>query len=397
MRILYVADGRSPTAINWIKYFLDRGHEIHLASTYPTNPLLQLASLSIIPVAFSQAAQVTPSHPAKDQNSLIKRISTASMRTRFRQFFGPLTLRKAAVKLENIVNRIKPDLIHALRIPYEGMLASMVNTEVPLLVSVWGNDFTLHAGSTPLMRRYTRNTLKRADSVMVDCHRDLRLAAEWGFEETKPEIVLPGGGGVDLELFHPPKTPRGTADTVINPRGMRAYVRNDTFFKSIPLVLAHKPQVQFLCPTMRDEPQAQKWIHDLSINQNVHLLPSQSHTEMAALFRKSNVAVSPSEHDGTPNTLLEAIASGCFPIAGDIESLREWIEPGVNGFLFDPNDPQALANGIIRALNDSNLRAAAQAHNTQLIADKAERHQTMSKAEMFYKSMLKSNEGVIQK
>lgn len=44
---------------------------------------------------------------------------------------------------------------------------------------------------------------------------------------------------------------------------------------------------------------------------------------MAYLFRLADVTVSLSEDDGTPNTLLEAVACGCFPIAGDIESVRE--------------------------------------------------------------------------
>ena len=41
---------------------------------------------------------------------------------------------------------------------------------------------------------------------------------------------------------------------------------------------------------------------------------------MAALFRQAQVMLSITTHDGTPNTLLEGLASGCFPIAGDIES-----------------------------------------------------------------------------
>ena len=56
MRILFVADGRSPIALNWIRYFVDCGDEVHLASTFPCRPELALASLSIVPVAFSQSA-----------------------------------------------------------------------------------------------------------------------------------------------------------------------------------------------------------------------------------------------------------------------------------------------------------------------------------------------------
>ena len=120
---------------------------------------------------------------------------------------------------------------------------------LPLLVSVWGNDFTLHAPSTPWMRQATRRALARADALHSDTQRDLLLASDWGFDPAKPGIVLPGGGGIQLDVFYPPDTPPGPV--VINPRGLRAYVRNDTFFKAVPLVLEQIPEARFLCPTMQ--------------------------------------------------------------------------------------------------------------------------------------------------
>jgi glycosyltransferase involved in cell wall biosynthesis len=108
---------------------------------------------------------------------------------------------------------------------------------------------------------------------------------------------------------------------------------------------------------------------------------------MAELFRRSQVAVSPSTHDGTPNTLLEAMACGCFPVAGDLESLREWITPGANGLLVAPGDPRALADAVLLALEQPALRQRAREHNRQLIAEKADYHQVMRKAESFYSSI----------
>ena len=81
-----------------------------------------------------------------------------------------------------------------MRIPFEGMVASSAKTDAPLLVSVWGNDFTLHAESTPLMASYTGKTLEKADALHADCKRDIRLGVGRGFDCTKPSVVLPGGG-----------------------------------------------------------------------------------------------------------------------------------------------------------------------------------------------------------
>jgi glycosyltransferase involved in cell wall biosynthesis len=169
---------------------------------------------------------------------------------------------------------------------------------------------------------------------------------------------------------------------------MRAYVRNDAFFRAVPLVLAALPGTRFLCPAMAGEPQAERWVKELGIEEAVDLLPPQSRMQMAGLFRQSQVAVSPSEHDGTPNTLLEAMACGCFPVAGDIESVGEWIEDGLNGLLVDPGDPSALAAGIVQAFNDEQLRQEAQAHNLILIVEKATYRVVMEKAEGFYKMIV---------
>jgi len=64
MRILYVADGRSPIAQNWIRHFAHRAgqaDEVYLASTFacPTGVDFPLNGLEIVPVAFSAYKKVT--------------------------------------------------------------------------------------------------------------------------------------------------------------------------------------------------------------------------------------------------------------------------------------------------------------------------------------------------
>lgn len=386
MRILFVADGRSPIALNWMRYFAETGHEVHLVSTYPCAPPLALASLHLIPLAFGEIA---PGEGVKKGTRLLRALIPLTLRTGLRQWLGPLTLQKGVRRLRQVIAAVRPDLIHAMRIPYEGMLAALAlegQSAPPLLISVWGNDFTLHAHATPLMAALTRQTLRRADALHADCRRDLRLAHEWGFGAEKPAVVLPGNGGIQSEVFYPPPTTleEPCAWRVINPRGLRAYVRNDTFFRAIPLVLAKKPEVRFVCPAMAGEAQALRWVKKLGIASAVELLPRQSREEMAALFRQCQVAVSPTTHDGTPNTLLEAMACGCFPVAGDLESLREWITPGENGLLVDANDPRALAEAILQALERPQMRLQAREINTRLVTERADYRRVMREAETFY-------------
>lgn len=406
LKLLFVADGRSPIALNWIDYFIQQGHQVHLASSYPCSPDLCLASLEIVPAAFGEMAGGLEISRKIDNDaggrktgratrarSLIRKSIPVRARTGMRQWFGPLTLPRAARRLQEVAGRIRPDLVHAMRIPYEGMLAAMADLPAPLLISVWGNDFTLHAGSTPLMARYTRQAMRRASALHTDCFRDLRLAKAWGFSEERPARVLPGNGGLQLGVFYPAKGREqrpipGNVPTVINPRGIRAYVRIDTFFRAVPYVLEQNDSVRFVCTEMAGEARAQRWVGELGITSAVELLPRQSRRGMADLFRQSDLAVSPATHDGTPNTLLEAMACGCFPIAGDIESLREWITPGVNGMLFDPANPRQLAQAILKAIASPELRRSAFEQNLRLVSERADYQRVMPQAEGFYRSIM---------
>jgi glycosyltransferase involved in cell wall biosynthesis len=388
MRLLYVADGRSPTALNWIRHFIEIGEEVHLASTYPCQPVPGLASLTVIPVGGSE---LTSDAPLRMRRGL-RRLLPVGLRTAVRRWLGMRTLDRSARRLSDLILHLQPDLIHAMRIPFEGMLAAralQLSAPFPLIVSVWGNDFTLHAPSSRRLGMLTRETMRRADGLHPDCQRDARLAQEWEYGSHKPVLVAPGNGGIHLETFYP--TPQGAAEhpaTVINPRGIRAYVRNDTFFQSIPLILDQLPEVRFVCPAMAGEAQAEAWVKSLHLEAQVQLLPVLSRLEIADLLRRAQVAVSPSIHDGTPNTLLEAMACGCFPVAGDIESLHEWIRSGENGLLVDADSPQALAMAVLRALQDSPLRMQARQINARMIAERAEYGQVMRQAEAFYRRFL---------
>jgi glycosyltransferase involved in cell wall biosynthesis len=384
MKILFVVDGRSPIAQNWIRYFVERGDEVYLASTFATSVDFPLHGLEIIPVAFSGFKKAT-------QQPGTASARTVGLRTAIRQWFGPLTIRRAAQNLRSFIERVKPDIVHAMRIPYEGMLAAAAHASharAPLLISIWGNDFTLHAPSTRLMSHYTRWTMEVANALHTDCHRDVRLAREWGFGKEKPNLVAPGNGGVRSDIFYPPAKPV-EEPIIINPRGFRPYVCNDAFFKAIPLVLDKQPGARFIFALMASESQATQWTQELNIGHAVELLPPLSHSQMAEAFRRARIVASPSIHDGTPNSLLEGIACGCFPIAGDLESIREWITLNENGLLFEATESRSIADAILSAIENKNLRDKAAGLNQNIIADRAEYKQNMKRAVEFYEEVVR--------
>jgi glycosyltransferase involved in cell wall biosynthesis len=397
MNLLFVADGRSPTAISWINNVWQDGHRVSLISTYPCQSMPGLAEFHILPVAFAELASKpggksngsAPNNPIKHA---VQTLRPSLLQLRY--LFGPMTLPLYRKRFLEIVDHIGPELIHALRIPFEGMLAKVAPERYPLVVSIWGNDLTLHAQGSFQMGRNTLATLSRAEGLIADASRDIRLAKVWGYKSDRPSLVVPGCGGIDLEKIELARTssPRTMIDIipinrrlVINPRGLRpGSLRNDVFFEAASIVSRRLPEVCFICPTMAGQPEAEQMVNTYGLDKNTLLLPALTQPDLWWLFAHADVVISPGEHDGVPNSLLEAIASGCFPVAGDIESLREWITPGVNGLLYPPADSAALAEAILLILENPERRFEAARKNRSLIRDRADLVVIRKKATQFY-------------
>jgi glycosyltransferase involved in cell wall biosynthesis len=141
---------------------------------------------------------------------------------------------------------------------------------------------------------------------------------------------------------------------------------------------------------MAGEPVVLQWIRELRISDAVELLPLVEHERMADLFRSAQVVVSPTVHDGTPNSLLEGMACGCLPAAGDLESIREWITPGNNGLLFDPRDSRSIAGAILQGLENEDLRQRAAGLNGKMLASRAEYESCMARAGAFYEKIVRT-------
>ena len=401
--ILLVADGRSTTAQSWVKCVLGLGYKVSLVSSFPCAPLPGLSHFSILPVAFSRFSSQQPGNSSDTRShgvrghlrGMFKKHYGVFQHLRYR--LGPLTVKLQAGKLQRLVNTLQPDLIHALRIPFEGMLVGQLDPGIPRVVSTWGNDLTLHADQSPAMRRLTCACLASMDGIISDTQRDLDLALEWGLRSHVPTLHVPGSGGLNLaqifgadpqafdtDTFHIPDT----GLWAVNSRGYRpGYVHQDVFFESIPIVLAQIPDLCFICPGLAN-PEQQAWLIQQGLQERVFLLPLISQAELWSLNKRCALFISPSSHDGTPNSLIESMAAGCYPIAGDIPTLHEWIENGRNGSLVEPHDPQQLAQTIITAVKNPQLRAEAASYNRALISTRADIRITSPKIKTFYDQVI---------
>jgi glycosyltransferase involved in cell wall biosynthesis len=87
---------------------------------------------------------------------------------------------------------------------------------------------------------------------------------------------------------------------------------------------------------------------------------------------QSHIFVSMSKSDGTSTALLEALASGLYPILSDIPQNREWVNPiEGNGILIALNSVESLAIALDKCVRQiGNLRKYSH-YNIALVNERA--------------------------
>lgn len=87
-----------------------------------------------------------------------------------------------------------------------------------------------------------------------------------------------------------------------------------------------------------------KYITNLRNPQSVKLLGLVRPDELMKLYKQADVVVIPSENEGLPNVLLEAMSTGCLVVANNVGGIPEVINSGINGFLNIENSTEGLFN-----------------------------------------------------
>ncbi len=89
-------------------------------------------------------------------------------------------------------------------------------------------------------------------------------------------------------------------------------------------------------------------IKELGLCGSVELLDKTK--EIVSEYHKASYFCLPSFYEGTPNSICEAMASGLPIICSNVCDNGRYVEDGVNGFLFNPNDVEDIANALQKAL-----------------------------------------------
>jgi glycosyltransferase involved in cell wall biosynthesis len=106
------------------------------------------------------------------------------------------------------------------------------------------------------------------------------------------------------------------------------------------------PQMPFL----------QSLAKELGIERRVLFVGWQSREGLIECYRQANIFLFPSRHEGMPNAMLEAMASGLPVIASCIAGSEELVVDGTNGYLVPSEDVEALQSALEKLLADPALR-----------------------------------------
>jgi glycosyltransferase involved in cell wall biosynthesis len=183
----------------------------------------------------------------------------------------------------------------------------------------------------------------------------------------------------------------GQRYTILSNRQLQPIYNLSLLIRAIPIVLKEEPNARFIIAGVGSERgNLERQVKNLNIGSSVQFLGWVRHEEMPRLLSEADIYVSTSLDDGTSVSLLEAMASGAFPIVTDIPSNREWISDGGNGFLVPIDQERFLAKRIVEAFRNQDLLKRSRDRNFCLIKEKALWPVTIAKTQEIYKMVLKS-------
>jgi len=91
--------------------------------------------------------------------------------------------------------------------------------------------------------------------------------------------------------------------------------------------------------------------NDPILSSKVTLLKYVSYTDIPSYLNKIKVFLFLTESDGLPNTILEALASGCIVISTSIGGIPSIVKEGITGFYVSSRDPRDIAKRVLEVLN----------------------------------------------
>lgn len=271
------------------------------------------------------------------------------------------------MRLASYIRRHRIDLVHSFDVPMNvfGVPFAWLARPQVLLSSQ-----RAHRELTPgLSQKLLRVTDRLVDGTVVNCEAmRTHLIADEG---VRPDHIRLCYNGTDTNRFHagngerPPEF--GAASLVI---GVVCGLRKE---KGLSTLVDAFAQVHETAPGLRLAiigggiclPELRQQAAALGVADTTIFLP-ETH-EVPRLLRGIDIFVLPSLSEALSNSLMEAMASGCCPIASRVGGNPELVADGENGLLFEKGDAAGLAGALRRVILDAGYRKRLVANSVRRI------------------------------
>ena len=355
MKICFLAGANSIHSYKWVKYFADKGHNVHWISL------------------------------AKNTQGEIKNVNFYEITKPFP--FNFFELRK-------LVKKIKPDIFHAHYAGVNGFLASLLNFH-PFILTAWGSDI-LFAGKHFIKKFFVKYALKKADLITTDATHIKDAILNFDIHTSEIKIIC---FGVDVIKFSPGiknqelqnKLKVLNCPVVISLRNLDPLYNIETLIKAIPLVLREIPDAKFIIAGRGpEEENLKKLSENLKVLESICFVNWIPQDELSHYLRIADLYVSTSLSDaGIASSTAEAMACGLSVVITDFGDNKKWVKDGESGFLMPLKDYKFLAGKIIYLLRNSEERVKLGNNARKVIEEKNNYYKEMEKMEEIYKGFAK--------
>jgi L-malate glycosyltransferase len=289
-------------------------------------------------------------------------------------------------KVRRIIQNFAPDIVNAHYITSYGFLAVLSGFK-PVIINALGTDVLMTHDQVPFSSIPTKYALAHADHVTSVAKHLVPTMKKLGAKKDIRIFPIP----VDTNLFNAPSK-SFVMHRIVSTRALEKIYNIETLVKAMPAVLKEYPDAKLhIIGTGEQEKKLVKSVRNLRLQECVKFLGTVSLKQMVNELCEAHIFCSISFSDGTPVSVLEAMATKTYPVVSRIPANLEWLQEESCSFV-DPSNVNDVSGAIIHALSLSeNERNSAVAVNYATILKRADLQKTMMEVCTYYKNILEEH------
>ncbi|MEZ2902677.1 glycosyltransferase family 4 protein [Acinetobacter terrestris] len=302
---------------------------------------------------------------------------------------NPIKDLNTLMEMYRLIRQIQPDVVlcYTIKPVIYGTLAAWL-AKVPkcfALITGLGYAFqNVESGKRSIFQKLVHGlyaqALKHAEKIFFQNPDDLKLFQDMHLLEAHKPTVVVNGSGVNVQDFDVMPLPLNDQGIVkasflliarlLGDKGVREYA------EAARIIKAKYPETEFhLVGWIDDNPSAISqaeldiWVSEKTVNYWGKL------SDVRPAIAESSVYVLPSYREGTPRTVLEAMAMGRAVITTDAPGCRETVSNGVNGYLVGVKSVDDLVQSMQYFIKDPQLIAYMGQRSREIALNKYDVHQ----------------------